>query len=536
MIKNVFLPSHIGDYYLFSQRFIGIDIGRTAITATVANAHGSIVTIEKTLMQPIDQSKTGNERIVEALLSLKEKLPLPAQIRTSLPSANVVFKELTLPFSTYQKLNLVVRFEVEPLLPFPIQDAIVDFIITKHHDTSSQILVAAAQKQQIAQHLSLFEQAGLLVDTITVDLFDIYGMYTQIPSYAALPGTNVLLDITSQNTRLACIIHGQLRVIRTLPFGSLSLAKEIAQTTNQTPQQVIDLMVKSEPKKDSEFAKALQNALGAYWNRMQFALTSLSAQLPEAATINHIFLLGSGAQITGIDSFIHKQSGIPTSLFNALKLKENKRYVFKTDAVTTKDAQSIAATIQTPIMQNFNLCKEEFRISNTKLLFQQIFVAISLLFIVFGSLLTHTIIQTRKLNNEIISSEQEAIDAIKEHFPDLPEDVDDLDEITQAAKESLESQEATWMAFSAQSRASFLEYLLELSTRINKHELGFVPEQLSIVDGAKGEISLKARVRDYEALKQLEQALRQSKLFSYVEGQTTPDFTMKILIGDKRGL
>ena len=45
---------------------------------------------------------------------------------------------------------------------------------------------------------------------------------------------------------------------------------------------------------------------------------------------------------------------------------------------------------------------------------------------------------------------------------------------------------------------------------------------------------MKAKVRDYDALKQLEHVLRQSTLFSYVEGQKTPDFTMKIVIAQNR--
>ena len=78
-----------------------------------------------------------------------------------------------------------------------------------------------------------------------------------------------------------------------------------------------------------------------------------------------------------------------------------------------------------------------------------------------------------------------------------------------------------------------MEYLLELTSRINKQELGFIPEQITIADGRGGSIILRARVRDFEALKKLEQALRESKLFTFVEGQASPDFTMKILVGKR---
>ncbi len=44
------------------------------------------------------------------------------------------------------------------------------------------------------------------------------------------------------------------------------------------------------------------------------------------------------------------------------------------------------------------------------------------------------------------------------------------------------------------------------------------------------QLVLKAKVKDFEALKQLEKALHQSKLFSYIESPRLPDFTMKLTV------
>jgi Tfp pilus assembly protein PilN len=144
-------------------------------------------------------------------------------------------------------------------------------------------------------------------------------------------------------------------------------------------------------------------------------------------------------------------------------------------------------------------------------------------------------VQSRALKKELKLSEQETVEMLKDRFSNIPEDEDDLETIKETAESELKKEEEIWYAFTRQARASFLEYLLELSSRINKSELGFIPEQLTIVDGQEGQITLKARVRDFEALKKLEQVLRESKLFSYVEGQTSPDFTMKILVGKPEG-
>jgi hypothetical protein len=74
-------------------------------------------------------------------------------------------------------------------------------------------------------------------------------------------------------------------------------------------------------------------------------------------------------------------------------------------------------------------------------------------------------------------------------------------------------------------RPSFLTYLLELTSKIDKKDLGFTIDKLTITEST---IMMTAHVRDHTALALLEKELRQSKLFAHVEGQQNPDFTMKI--------
>ena len=64
----------------------------------------------------------------------------------------------------------------------------------------------------------------------------------------------------------------------------------------------------------------------------------------------------------------------------------------------------------------------------------------------------------------------------------------------------------------------------------DRRDIGYiviVPEKITIVEGT---LTLKARVKDFEALKLLEKELRSSDLFVAIEPQDTPQFTMKITL------
>lgn len=540
MIKDILLPEKFGDYSLFSQRIIGIDIGKTHVHATQVYARSNSVTIEQVLEEKmISNTQPHPERTVAALQALFGKLSKPDRICTALPSSSVVFKELKLPFTSTATIAQVIKFEVEPLLPFPLYDAIVDCIITKQmpEQNSSEVLVAAVQKQVVAQHLALFEQAGVNPDIITVDIFALYGLYQQIPAYATQPGITILIDLGAQATRLALISDGQLRIIRTIPYGIHAIAKDVNSAIDASPQQALDHLLRFglEQGDADQIHQATINAVTAFMHRVQFALTSMVSQADRDKKVNQILLLGDGATLKGIIPFISDFLQIPCSVFNASLITANKRYHVKNNLSLTPTALiSLGAALPVPLLEQFNLRKDEFGTQDSNLLLKQLTVCASLIALLFIALVSHSMIQTRRLSKELRTSEQEAVDSLKEQFPSIDED--DLEEVITAAKNALAKEEQTWLAFTSQSRRSFLEYLLELSTRINKQELGFIPEQLTIIDGAEAKITLKAKVRDFEALKKFEQTLRESKMFSYVEGQKAPEFTMKILVARKEVL
>lgn len=536
MIQNIFLPEKIRNYYIFKQRILGIELGKTHIRAAVVSVRGSSISVDACVIEQVDSEKQNHaERIVAALTRIKEQVGRVSKVHISIPSSSVVFKEMRLPFINYDKISQVIRFEIEPLLPFSLQDALIDFIITDtrtdDQGQEAQVFVAATQRSVVIEPLSWCQQATIDPQVITIDTFALYGLYSEIKAYMSREGTVILLDIDMQSTRIIAIHNKQLRIIRTLSYGIYTIAKSASATTNTTPQQTLDHLSRFgfEKAGPPDFTQALQNSATEFFGKVQFALNSLLTQL-HVTSPNSILVLG-GSEIKGATKIVSEKLQSPCENFDIQKIVEGGRYKLNAPVASMQACLvAIATALPCSITQRFNVRRGELEPPQGMLLLKQIITSTILLIIIFASLITHSLIQTKRLNTEIRTSKIEIIDELKKRFSEIPEEEDDLDDVIESAKTALSQEQAVWIAFSSQSRASFLEYLLELTTRINKQELGFEPEQLTIVDGVKGEITLKAKVRDFEALKQLEQSLRKSKLFSYVESQKIPDFTMKIIL------
>lgn len=526
MIQHILLPEKIGSYYLFGKRVVGIEITKTHIYATVTYFKGSSIIIEQCLEAPIEQIN-GDTLTVRTGVALKKILTLAGkyhEIHLAISSAQIIFKTMQLPFTDIDKIKKVIDFEVEPLLPFSIADGIIDFIITKSNPAQQncEVLIAAAQKQYIAQQLELFTQIGVTPDIISIDLFELYGLYTLINPSST--GNAALIELNTDVSKLIFITEGQLRFIRTLPVQIEPAKKSdeerspYAQTNSEQSEQQESL---HEPFMNAK----------SFADSLLFTLQSFTTQAHTGNESPTIYLLGAGATIAGIVPWLEKTLNMPVAIFNPTRITENPHITLKAiSQIPVANTVSSAAAISSPITEHLNLLQKEFAPNNERLLLKQLIAGIALLVLIFGALLTHSYLQKRALRNELTASKDETTSLLTQWFPTI--DKGPIDDMLEEAETETKKDERIWFAFARSANNSLLNLLLEL-TKLNREGLGLVVEKITI-DQERGLMTLKANVKDYEALKRLENELKQSTLFNYVQPQNDINFNMELRFAGER--
>ena len=109
MIKNIFIPESIGDYYLFPKRILSFDIGRTQVHAVQVYLNGRTMRIEKFLEEKIEPgpATTIADRTVQAIKNVIAHSDQYHAVYAAINSSVVIFKELSLPFLEYEKIKMV---------------------------------------------------------------------------------------------------------------------------------------------------------------------------------------------------------------------------------------------------------------------------------------------------------------------------------------------------------------------------------------------------------------------------------------------
>ena len=211
MIKNIFLPEKYGSHYIFGTIFIGIEITGSEMNVVQVKAQGTKRIIEKSASIAIAAAEPNQEWQVKASQALQTVLNgfnLHDHVIATLPSSQVIIKRMRVPFTDPEKIAQIIGFEVEPLLPFPLSEALVDCIITQTlpAEKSAELLIVAVQKERIEKIKTIFDLAQIPLNGVTVDILSLYNLaYRMLP--ATTTGSTVFVTTGAQTTGLAAHRH-----------------------------------------------------------------------------------------------------------------------------------------------------------------------------------------------------------------------------------------------------------------------------------------------------------------------------------------
>ncbi|RME88289.1 MAG: hypothetical protein D6767_10425, partial [Candidatus Hydrogenedentota bacterium] len=118
------------------------------------------------------------KRAIAIVEFLQKNYPHANGIYFNVPAQSQFLRELNLPFSTAAKVKEILPFELDSLLPIPVDETVFDFTlkpkIKEQTPNESQLSVCAVEKKALLPWLNLFSAAG----------FSILGMYSPVAALA----------------------------------------------------------------------------------------------------------------------------------------------------------------------------------------------------------------------------------------------------------------------------------------------------------------------------------------------------------------
>jgi general secretion pathway protein L len=210
------------------EMMLGLDIGTDAVKAVLATIGGRTARVLACETVRLE----GGVDLPAALKKLAELIrpAAPSRIRcvVSLPPSEVMLRQIRLPFHDAGKIKKTLPFELEPLLPLPIEEVVVDYV----HLPGDGLLTAAVGKEKIREVIAAVETHLGAVSAI-----DISAAVLALPllEQKDLTDAGMVLDIGGSSTSAVFYEKNALVEMRSFAFGGNTITRALAQDLSCDP-------------------------------------------------------------------------------------------------------------------------------------------------------------------------------------------------------------------------------------------------------------------------------------------------------------
>lgn len=319
------------------SKILGIDINEDFVAAVqvVSGLKGIQVLSCQSVMIDNENGPVG------ALKELSENMDLKSDTYiTSINAGNISYQNLVMPFKDPKKIKQTLPFEMEALVPFPIDDLIIDFNIVKSNE-QSEILAVSAKKALISEYLETLKPLG-----VSPALIDVRCVPTAL-CLLSLAGTldnGLVIDIGLNKTTVLLFLEKRITLIRNASHANGIETLSPSKGIEAPPYEKIE---------------AISKSIGLY---LKNTLRSFSLRMKKDINPEKAFITGIGSQYPGITDILSGHLGIPVEKINISRdkgIRMDLNISGKWNPALMDGALSLALR-ETKKDHGFNLRKDEF--------------------------------------------------------------------------------------------------------------------------------------------------------------------------------
>ncbi len=307
------------------QPMFGFDIGRSSIKIMQINpgTKGAVVSGYGTTTFDPKAIKNGvivdPEAIIKASYELIERNLVgkltTKQAAISLPNAHSFSRVLTLPKMNATDLANAVKLEVDQSIPMPLDELYYDFSVVREIEgTELEVQVVACPKNIIDSYIVVFEALGLEVGLIESNISAV----TRIVVHAeAHDVATLIVDIGSTACDLSIYDGSAIRATGTVDCSGERITQHIADSLGVSLQQAHGIKTRyglELSKKQDKIVKAVEPELNKLITEIRKVMRYFADRESVGSAIGQIIILGGGANLPGLSTYITDHTRVPTRL------------------------------------------------------------------------------------------------------------------------------------------------------------------------------------------------------------------------------
>ncbi len=216
------------------KKILGLDICEGSISAVLLKIgyRESQVLFYKHLLLP-QTNGHDLQQVMETIENLAQSFPSSPDITgVSFPSGMVSFRNLTTPFKNRQKIRQILPFELEPTIPSPVENLVIDFFLTEHND-ENHVIAASLDRQIFESYLENLSVTGFDPSHVSPSG---YATVASFLHYIEPPQQVMVVHLDRHTLTAYELLLGKVVLIRSfrIPESGPSRIESIARNLQQT--------------------------------------------------------------------------------------------------------------------------------------------------------------------------------------------------------------------------------------------------------------------------------------------------------------
>lgn len=236
-------------------------------------------------------------------------------VTLGIASRRVLVREYSTPVMPPDVLRKALPFQVQDLLPVPVNQAVLDYYPTAQHGDSLHGLLVAAVADTVEQLIAAFTRTKIRVQAVDLTAFGL----ARAARVIAPQGTVAVVHVGDHTTQVVIMRDGIPEFVRILPADLETAAvrrrsivssdeamsdgpQDLTGSAGILPRGALRGDVGNRPI--SDLIARLRSTLSFYLNR------------PGATAIEQVLLAGAGAAIDGVHAGLVEHAQAPVRLFS----------------------------------------------------------------------------------------------------------------------------------------------------------------------------------------------------------------------------
>lgn len=304
---------------------VGLDIGTHAVhVAHVTTSRGSrTLTNFGGVALPPGAVVEGEIVDVDTVAAAVKQLWSDAGIREKkvnigVANQRVVVRQIDVPYMEEAELRSALRFQVQEYIPIPVEDTELDFQrleeFTGEGDTRMlRLLLVAAQRDMIANHVAVAEGAGLRPVGVDLNAFALLRSLVSDPE--SVQGNEMLVDIGSGVTNILVHERGIPRFVRILVLGGGDITEALVTNMGLSVDdaEATKMQTGLVGGGDANAARTVEDRANQFVDEIRGSLDYYLAQTG-SAQVSRALIAGGGAKLTGLVDRLSNALRVPVEL------------------------------------------------------------------------------------------------------------------------------------------------------------------------------------------------------------------------------